>query len=216
MLFPILAGLATGILSGFGIGGGSLLMLYLTLIAGMPQQTAAGANLLYFIACAPAALISHFKNKLVCFRALLWCTLAGIPTSIAASMSRCGNRSFPARRPFGILLLYNRFPGNLYQTAPKPNKKTQASKPETLRPDVCVYFYSQALTHQNLTWDIDIFLRQGILHQIINQNAHRQFPLPHCIAVNRTGDQILTQQPAKSPDNPQNKPPSVFRRARFP
>jgi uncharacterized membrane protein YfcA len=106
MLLPIFAGLATGILSGFGIGGGSLLMLYLTLIAGMPQQTAAGANLLYFIACAPAALISHFKNKLVCFRALLWCTLAGVPTSIAASMLAAATDLSLLRRLFGILLLY--------------------------------------------------------------------------------------------------------------
>ena len=105
MLLPIFAGLATGILSGFGIGGGSLLMLYLTLIAGMPQQTA-GANLLYFITCAPAALISHFKNKLVCFRALLWCTLAGIPTSIAASMLAAATDLSLLRRLFGILLLY--------------------------------------------------------------------------------------------------------------
>ena len=31
----VLAGLLTGVLSGFGIGGGSLLLLYLTLAAGM-------------------------------------------------------------------------------------------------------------------------------------------------------------------------------------
>ena len=41
-----LVGMATGILSGFGIGGGSLLILYLTTFAGVPQYTAAGINLL--------------------------------------------------------------------------------------------------------------------------------------------------------------------------
>ena len=62
VLLSVLAGLATGILSGFGIGGGSLLLLYLTLAAGMSQYQAGGINLLYFIACAPTALWSHVKN----------------------------------------------------------------------------------------------------------------------------------------------------------
>ena len=39
-------GVATGIISGFGIGGGSLLVLYLTAVTGMSQYTAGGINLL--------------------------------------------------------------------------------------------------------------------------------------------------------------------------
>ena len=64
-LFAVLVGLATGILSGFGIGGGSLLMLWLTCVMGVSQRDAAGMNLLYFLACAPPALISHWKNRLI-------------------------------------------------------------------------------------------------------------------------------------------------------
>ena len=55
-------GLLTGVLSGCGIGGGSLLLLWLTLAQDMPQFTAGGINLLYFLACAPAALVSHLKT----------------------------------------------------------------------------------------------------------------------------------------------------------
>lgn len=106
MLIPILVGLTTGVLSGFGIGGGSLLMLYLTIFAHMPQQAAAGTNLLYFIACAPAALISHIRNKLVDYEALLWCTLAGVPTSAAASLLAAATDLSLLRRLFGVLLLY--------------------------------------------------------------------------------------------------------------
>lgn len=106
MFLPILIGLATGVLSGFGIGGGSLLMLYLTLFAGFAQQAAAGVNLLYFIACAPAALLSHIKNRLVETRAVLWCTLAGVPTSVAASLLADATGLSLLRRLFGVLLLY--------------------------------------------------------------------------------------------------------------
>ncbi len=40
-------GLLTGVLSGCGIGGGSLLLLWLTLVQDMPQFTGGGINLLY-------------------------------------------------------------------------------------------------------------------------------------------------------------------------
>ena len=45
-LTGILAGGITGLLSAFGLGGGTLLLLWLTLFAGMPQQTAQAVNLL--------------------------------------------------------------------------------------------------------------------------------------------------------------------------
>lgn len=106
MFFPIFIGFLTGILSGFGIGGGSLLMLYLTLFACMNQRTAAGINLLYFIACAPAALISHLKNKLISGQAVLWCVLTGIPCTAAASFLASVTDLSLLRRLFGVLLLY--------------------------------------------------------------------------------------------------------------
>lgn len=106
MLLALAAGLATGILSGFGIGGGSLLMLYLTAVAGMAQRAAAGLNLLYFIACAPAALYMHIKNRLIDWQAVLWCTLAGVPVSIAAAVLAGMIDVSLLRRLFGAFLLY--------------------------------------------------------------------------------------------------------------
>ena len=48
-VIALLIGTLTGIISGFGIGGGSLLVLYLTAFAGVAQYAAGGINLLYFI-----------------------------------------------------------------------------------------------------------------------------------------------------------------------
>ncbi|RKJ83225.1 sulfite exporter TauE/SafE family protein [Butyricicoccus sp. 1XD8-22] len=101
-----MVGLLTGILSGFGVGGGSLLMLYLTMFAGVQQYAAGGINLLYFIACAPAALWSHVKNGLVERPAVLWCTLAGLPVSVAAAFLASWINVDLLRRAFGVLLLY--------------------------------------------------------------------------------------------------------------
>ena len=106
MLLNFIIGVATGIISGFGIGGGSLLVLYLTAITGMPQYAAGGINLLYFIGCAPAALIGHIKNKLVERRVVLWCALAGVVVAIPTSLLVNHFDSDWLRRLFGLLLLY--------------------------------------------------------------------------------------------------------------
>ena len=51
----IVVGTLLGFLSGLGIGGGSLLVLWLTAVLSMEQRMAQGINLLFFL---PAALVS--------------------------------------------------------------------------------------------------------------------------------------------------------------
>ena len=99
-------GVATGIISGFGIGGGSLLVLYLTAVLGVAQQTAGGMNLLYFIGCAPAALIGHVKNKRIHWRAVGWCTLSGVVSAIPTALLATTIDTDLLRRMFGVVLLY--------------------------------------------------------------------------------------------------------------
>ena len=105
-LIHFVIGAATGIISGFGIGGGSLLVLYLTTITEMSQYLAGGINLLYFIGCAPVALIGHIKNRLVEWRTALWCAAAGIAVAIPVSLYADNLNNEWMRRLFGILLLY--------------------------------------------------------------------------------------------------------------
>ena len=60
--FPVsvIVGTVLGFLAGLGIGGGSLLILWLTMVLGMDPNTARGINLLFFL---PAALISLFTSR---------------------------------------------------------------------------------------------------------------------------------------------------------
>lgn len=84
-LIALLAGTATGILSGFGVGGGTLLLLYMTAFAGVPQTTAQGINLLYFLPAAATALPAHLKNGYVEKAAALPAIVAGLAgTALAA------------------------------------------------------------------------------------------------------------------------------------
>lgn len=59
-LVSLVVGCILGFLAGLGVGGGSLLMLWLTAVIGMEYTAARTINLFFFL---PAALISFFFNK---------------------------------------------------------------------------------------------------------------------------------------------------------
>ncbi len=81
-LIAVLAGAATGILSAFGVGGGTLLILYLTFLAGYDQTCAQGINLLYFLPASAAALALHGKNGYIPWKgAVLPAAAAGCVTA---------------------------------------------------------------------------------------------------------------------------------------
>ena len=104
-LTAVLAGTAAGVLSGFGIGGGTLLLLYLTAFAGVEQRLAQGINLLYFLPTAATALPSHIKNGFIDKQTVLPAILAGLAgTGLAAWCATALDVSL-LRRLFGGYLL---------------------------------------------------------------------------------------------------------------
>lgn len=105
-LLAALAGTATGILSGFGIGGGTLLLIWLTAFAGMEQTLAQGINLLYFLPAAATALPSHIKNGYIQWRAALPAAAAGLLSTAAAAWAATALDVELLRKCFGIFLLY--------------------------------------------------------------------------------------------------------------
>ena len=101
----LLAGTATGVLSGFGVGGGTLLLLYLTAFAGVEQHLAQGINLVYFLPAASAALPAHIKNGYVDRSAALPAILAGLATAGLCAWAASGLDTGLLRRCFGGFLL---------------------------------------------------------------------------------------------------------------
>lgn len=85
VLVDALIGAVTGIISGFGVGGGTLLVLYLTLFEKASQISAQGINLVYFIPCALLALISHIKNGQVERSAWIISGIFGTVAALAAA-----------------------------------------------------------------------------------------------------------------------------------
>lgn len=104
-LIPLVCGLGAGILSAWGVGGGTLLLLMMTLLLGVEQRTAQAVNLLFFLPTAASALVCHAKSgcldKPTLRSAIPWAVTAAvagawIATAVDPEM---------LRRPFGVYLL---------------------------------------------------------------------------------------------------------------
>ena len=102
----ILAGFIASALAAMGVGGGGLLVIYLTEVAGMEQRAAQGVNLLFFLAAAVAALAVHLRVRKP---ALKYALGFGIGGAFGAALG-CGLAgavsNMVLRRAFGILLIY--------------------------------------------------------------------------------------------------------------
>ncbi|MDR2502357.1 MAG: sulfite exporter TauE/SafE family protein, partial [Oscillospiraceae bacterium] len=64
-----------------------------------------GINLTYFTPTAITALITHIKNKLIVWRAVLPAVLAGVPAAIGTSLLSTEISRSLSRRLFGAFLL---------------------------------------------------------------------------------------------------------------
>ncbi len=73
-----LIGLASGIVSGMGIGGGAILIPALVMFINPSQHTAQSVNLLFFIPTAIVALVIHIKNKRINFKIAVPIIITGL------------------------------------------------------------------------------------------------------------------------------------------
>ena len=94
-----------GFLAGLGVGGGSLLMLWLTLVVGIEYEQARIVNLLFFLPSALIATLFHRKQRTVQIKKIQPAIITGCIT--AALFSFLGNQINTAllKKCFGGLLL---------------------------------------------------------------------------------------------------------------
>ena len=94
-----------GFLAGIGVGGGSLLILWLTLVLGMPHPQARILNLIFFIPSAVAASFFRWKQGELDLKKVLPSIISGCIA--AALFSTLGQRidTSVLKKLFGGLLL---------------------------------------------------------------------------------------------------------------
>ncbi|MBR3132821.1 MAG: sulfite exporter TauE/SafE family protein [Clostridia bacterium] len=88
----IIFGLIAGIVSGLGMGGGTVLIFLLTLFGGLSQHFSQGTNLIFFIPTSIVAIYINYKNKNIDFKCSLYVILFGVLGSIIRW--NFGNKSF--------------------------------------------------------------------------------------------------------------------------
>lgn len=104
--FTLPVAVILGFLAGLGVGGGSLLMVWLTAIVGMEYPQARVINLIFFLPSALIATLFHHKQGTVKIKKVLSAILLGC--AFAALFSFIGNKinTDLLKKCFGGLLLF--------------------------------------------------------------------------------------------------------------
>lgn len=100
-----IAGIISGILAAMGLGGGGILIIYLTLFENISQSEAQGINLIFFIPIAIVALIMHSKAKLIDWKHALKFGILGVIGAILGCKIALFIDGEILRKLFGVLLL---------------------------------------------------------------------------------------------------------------
>lgn len=115
MPIAIIVGSLLGFLAGLGIGGGSLLILWLTLVLNLPQETAGAINLLFFVPSALVACLFRLKQGVLDIPRILPALAAGCVGAVIFSVLRSYIDTELLRKPFGILLILTAIRELLYR-----------------------------------------------------------------------------------------------------
>ena len=104
-LLSYLVSFLAGLCGAMGFGSGTVLLLYLTAVLQIDQQTAQGINLIFFLPCALVALLFYRKQNAVQIRQVLPLLLWTLPGA-AIGFALLGVLPMAAlRRIFGGFLL---------------------------------------------------------------------------------------------------------------
>ena len=104
-MMEAIIGFATGILASMGLGGGFILVVWLTLFENVGQKAAQGINVLFFLPIAFIALILHLKNHLVNKRLVKKMLLGGIIGAVIGTLGSNVIANDLLRKLFALFLI---------------------------------------------------------------------------------------------------------------
>ena len=103
-MLDIIVGTAVAVLSGMGVGSGGLLVVYLTLAAGMSQAPAQALNLFFFLFAASASTAVNIRRRNIAWGCVIPLGLGGAVGAIAGSAIAAVAKPRVLRMLFGIML----------------------------------------------------------------------------------------------------------------
>lgn len=105
MVINLLVATVLGFLTGLGIGGGSILILWLTFVLKMESQMARGIVLLFFIPAAVISSLFRWKQGKLSFSSALPAMVSGCAAAIVFSFLSTAVDAHVLDKFFGIILI---------------------------------------------------------------------------------------------------------------
>lgn len=103
-MLEILIGAFSGIFSGVGMGGGTILIFLLTTFAGLEQHIAQATNLIYFVPTAISAIIVNYREKNIDTKLAIFISTCGVIGAIIGATISVNTNVQILRKAFGIFL----------------------------------------------------------------------------------------------------------------
>ena len=100
----ILIGIISGIISGTGMGGGTILIFLLSFMIGVEQHTAQATNLIFFIPTSIVAILVNLKNKNIDIKLAILISVFGILGAIIGANISIRIDVSILKKCFGIFL----------------------------------------------------------------------------------------------------------------
>ena len=105
VILYIIFGIIGGLLGGMGMGGGTLLILMLTIGLSVLQQTAQFINLVAFIPMSALALIVHIRNGYVVKKRIFYVIVPALVFAVAGSFIATVVSAAILKKAFGGFLI---------------------------------------------------------------------------------------------------------------
>ena len=103
-MLEILIGIISGFVSGMGMGGGTILILCLSMFLGIEQHIAQATNLVFFIPTSIVAIIINIKQRYVDFKLAIPIAIAGVVGAIIGAICSSKTDVKMLKKYFGIFL----------------------------------------------------------------------------------------------------------------
>lgn len=100
----ILIGIVSGIVSGTGMGGGTILIFLLTFMMGVEQHISQAANLIFFIPTSIVAILVNLKNKNIDLKLAITISICGVVGAIIGANISTHTDVRILKKCFGIFL----------------------------------------------------------------------------------------------------------------
>ena len=100
----ILIGVLSGIFSGIGMGGGTILIFLLTAFASLEQHVAQATNLIYFVPTAISAIIVNYRDKNIDIKLATVVSVCGIIGAVIGALISINMDVEKLRKSFGVFL----------------------------------------------------------------------------------------------------------------